>query len=361
MAAQRGLYLFYQFACDFPLTRPAAVQYRISMRKRAFFPVIAMVAICSLASAQMKRTEVPIGDAVQKALAKGSLTGEGARPFHIRVIVNEPENPQSPYQGTIEEWWNSNDQWRREVTAKEGMHQIIVMASGQKTEKDDGDYFPLWLNEFVTAIFDPVPNAKAWEGTGATIEQITIPNGLKSDACARAQSKLGTGERATDAFSNVCFDDQGRLKFVGSPAYSMEFHDYRGFGKKQIARKLVDDPESGTTLVGEVAVLEDEEKVKDAANLFAPLATADDKFHLYHVSSDMLEKMSTGAPPIVWPTVHSGNTRGHLAIYICVDTQGHVREAWPLNSDNAGLEDSVRCSRQHRSFYPGGWRPGVPV
>lgn len=29
-------------------------------------------------------------------------------------------------------------------------------------------------------------------------------------------------------------------------------------------------------------------------------------------------------------------------MYISADAQGQVREAWPLNSDNAGLEDSAR-------------------
>ncbi len=40
--------------------------------------------------------------------------------------------------------------------------------------------------------------------------------------------------------------------------------------------------------------------------------------------------------------MRSGNTRGRLAIYISADTDGNVHEAWPLNSDNAGLEDPAR-------------------
>jgi len=206
---------------------------------------------------QIKRTSVPLGDAVEKALAKGSLLGEGARPFHIYVSVSEPGNPASPYQGTIEEWWASPSQWRREVTAKAGMRQTIVVVDGKKTERDEGDYFPLWLNSFVTAIVDPVPDAAAWMATGSSIEQITMPNGDKSDACARAKSSIGTGTRATDAFSNVCFDGQGRVKFYGSPRYGMEFHDYRSFGKKQIAHQFADDPEPGTHLMGEVTRLEE--------------------------------------------------------------------------------------------------------
>ncbi len=87
---------------------------------------------------QIKRTSVPMGDAVEKSLAEGSLLGEGAHPFHIRVSVSEPENVESPYSGTIEEWWASPSQWRREVTAKGGMRQMIVVADGKKTERGEG-------------------------------------------------------------------------------------------------------------------------------------------------------------------------------------------------------------------------------
>src|SRR5579871_4874680 len=58
---------------------------------------------------QVQRKEVPLGDVLRKALEHASLTGGGARPFHVRVVVSEPENAQSPYQGTIEEWWQAAD------------------------------------------------------------------------------------------------------------------------------------------------------------------------------------------------------------------------------------------------------------
>jgi hypothetical protein len=311
------------------------------MRKDWVLVVVGCVCLTAVCGAQIKRTAVPLGNAVGEALKKGSLTGEGARPFHIRVIVSEPENSQSPYQGTIEEWWTSQDQWRLEVTAKGGMRQTVVMAGGKKSEKDEGEYFPLWLRRFLNAVNDPIPNAGGWATSGGEIEQITMPDGAKSDACARAQSKIGTGERATDAFSNVCFDGEGRLKFYGSPSFSMEFHDYKGFGKKQIARMYVDNPEPGTGLVGKVEVLEELKGPPDA--LFAPLATNDDRFRSVHVNSEQMERMIAGNPPIDWPPVRSGNTKGKLAVYIATDADGNVREAWPLNSDNAGLEDPVRA------------------
>jgi len=312
------------------------------MRTAKLLCTFLIVGFCCGINGQIKRTTIPLGDAVHKSLDKISLTGSGAQPFHIVLSISEPENPQSPYQGTFEEWWVSSSQWRREVTIKNGMRQTIVVSSGQKTEQDAGDYFPLWLRRFVLAVTDPIPDAAVWTANGGVIEQITMPDGRKSDACARGKFKIGIGDHATDAFSNVCFDGHGLLNFYGSPRYDMEFQDYRGFGKKQIAHKLIDHPEPGTELVGEVTVLEDESKAKTAQDLFNPLTSNDDRFETIPVNSQQMEQLSTGNPPIVWPPVHSGSVRGRLAIYVSVDNEGRVREAWPLNSDNAGLDDSVR-------------------
>lgn len=322
------------------------------MNKPQLLATLLLIWPCITSHAQITRTSIPMGEAVNKALAKGALTTSGARPFHIKVVVSEPENPQSPYQGTIEEWWESSDQWRREISSKDGMHQMIIVSGGKKTEQDEGEYFPLWLRRFVTAVFDPIPNASAWTKSSLMITQVTMPNGDKSDACARATSKIGTGERATDAFSNICFDGEGRLKFFGSPGYDMEFHDYSKFGKKQIARKLIDSPEPGTTLVGQVIDLEELSKAKVSSELFVPLKANEDRFRSVQVSSETLEKLTEGNAPIVWPAVHSGNIRGRLAVYIATDEEGQVREAWPLNSDNAGLEDPLREQIRHWKIKP---------
>jgi hypothetical protein len=320
-----------------------------------------LLATTPFLSGQIKHTSVPLGRALTAALEKTSLTTPGSRPFHFRMEVSEPENPQSPYQGTIEEWWNSADQWRREVSVKSGARQTTVMNEGKRTERDEGDYFPLWLRQFLFATLDPVPDAAQWSAAGITIDQITLPDGRKSDACARLKGKVGIGADTTDAFWNICFQGDGLLNFVGSPRYSMEFHDYRGFDKKQVARRLVDDPEPGTKLVGQVTVLEDENKVKNGANLFDPLPTNDDRFDSVAVDPQQMNRLSADHPPIQWPTVRSGNVEGQLAMYIATDSEGRVREAWPLNSDNAGLEDAARPQVMQWKLKPAVDGNGHPV
>jgi hypothetical protein len=76
--------------------------------------------------------------------------------------------------------------------------------------------------------------------------------------------------------------------------------------------------------------------------LFNPLPIDDDRFQSAPVNSQQMEKLTESNAPIVWPSVRSGNIHGHLAMYISADSEGNVREAWPLNSDNAGLEDPAR-------------------
>ncbi|MGA9668639.1 MAG: hypothetical protein WBQ94_05480, partial [Terracidiphilus sp.] len=331
------------------------------MQRNLFFVALILATACSASLGQIQRTSVPIGDAVSKALAKGSLTGEGARPFHIRVEVSEPENPQSPYQGAFEEWWASPDQWRRVVTDKDGMKQTIVVVGGQKTEKDEGDYFPVWLRNFVKGVFDPVPNAPQWTGSGLMIEKTVFPNGAKTDACARSQAKIGSTDRSTTVYFNLCFDDDGMMKFFGSPGDSMEFHDYRSFGKKKIARTLSDDPESGTKLVGRVSVLEELSKAKVAPNLFTPFPTDEDRFRELQVSPETMERVTAADPPIVWPTVHSGNVKGREAVYVSFDSQGRAREVWPLNSDNGGVDDSTRDQVRKWTIKPATDKTGTPM
>lgn len=228
----------------------------------------------TLAPAQIKHTSTPIGDTLTKALARSSLTTPGSAPFHLRLVIAEPENPQSPYTGTVELWWVSPQQWRREITGPENLHQLIIMNNGAKTEQDTGDYFPLWLDSFVVAVLDPVSNVSVWSASGI-IDRITLPDDRASNGCTRSKFQIGSGTRATDAFTVLCFDSEGRISSFVTPRYAMEFHDFRPFGHQQFARQYVDYPEPGTKLVGTVTVLED---FKEGREPFTPLGRNDHRF-----------------------------------------------------------------------------------
>jgi hypothetical protein len=129
--------------------------------------------------------------AVAKAEKVSSLTGPGAEPFHLKLTVSEPANPKSPYTATIEESWKSASDWTRSIDSPE-FQQHVVVKGGNLTEEDSGNYYPLWLRNFVTAAIDPLQDASFWEKMSARIVITSSTNGHLSSSCARAQFKVGT-------------------------------------------------------------------------------------------------------------------------------------------------------------------------
>jgi len=312
-------------------------------RSRLAEYVWAMLLFCSFPCFGQVFTEssYPLAKALDSALEQSSLTGANAVPFHIKVHLFESTNPQSPYHADIEEYWVSSKQWRRTIDS-EKFQQTLIIEGGQVSEQNVGEYYPLWLRNFVTGIFDPVPDAERWDRANAKISQIRLPDGSRSEACAHIKDKIGSGAATDDAVSSVCFDKRDLLKFVGSPGYSMGFSDYKSFGPKLVPRRYENDPEPGTTLVAEVTLLE-ELKKPDAALFSIPEPTApDQQLKCLSVDQATIERLAQDRPAMTWPQVRNGKTSGVVTMYISVDRQGRVREAYPLNADNAGLQDAVR-------------------
>lgn len=292
-------------------------------------------------SQRINETSVPLGNVLDHALERSSLTGSNAEPFHLKVHLFELTNPPSPYRAEIEEYWVSPQQWRRSIDAPE-FKQMLIVNGDQISEQNTGDYYPLWLKQFITGIFDPVPDADQWSKVGAKITQIGLPNGLHSDACARMKFKVGSDTVNNDAFANICFEGDGLLKFVGSPGYSMELHDYVRFGKQMIARRYQDDPEPGTKIVANVVLLERLRKPDMASFSIVQSTPPGQRLQSVHVSQAAVEQAAEGQPAFTWPPVPDGKTSGVLSMYVSVDRQGQVREAYPLNADNARLQDAAR-------------------
>ena len=199
----------------------------------------------------------------------------------------------------------------------------------------------MWLRSFVTAAIDPLEDAAYWNQISARIIRTTT-NGKPSSICARAQFKIGTPALNNDAFAIICFNLDGTLASVVRPGYDMEFHDAQAFGKKRIAYRYVDDPEPGTNLVGTVEILE---QIKDGASIPALTDLAGqsaEQIKSVSINQRTFDQLAAGQPTPVWPSVHNGNTNGKLSMYVCADRDGHIREAYPLNSDNADLQGAAR-------------------
>jgi len=324
--------------------------------KRLFLLLAGCALVSSALVGQSKRA--PLADVAQHAVERSKLTLPGSAAFHLKASIVETTNPASDYKGEIEEYWVSPEKWRRTISSPTFSQTLI--ANGDKLSAENkGDYFPWWLNDLATALFDPLPMLDNLKRLNS---QIPKPQGGEhSSSCARLQIKVGAQPAQNSAYLVFCFEGSRRLlQSVVAPGYEADFSDYRGFRGKEVPRRITIDPEPGTTIeakVTELAELGDPDEKLFAVSQSTPPA---ERLRSVVVDEATARKLSVSTPEILWPTVRSGKTSGVLSMYVSIDRNGRVRETWPLNSDNAGLEDAAREQVMRWQFKTAS-DDGVPV
>jgi len=293
---------------------------------------------------------ISLSDAAQHAIQQSQLTLPGSRPFHLKARVVESTNPASGYQAEIEVIWVSPDKWRRTITSPD-FSQTLIANGDQRYEELKGDYYPLWLHTFVTALLDPIPMLPQLKNVNAQLPPSA--RGGSSQSCSRLQMKVGVPPVQNSAFLVFCFSgNEGLVDSVVTPSYSVEFKDYKPFMGRQVARRLVDDHEPGTTLEATVTELTELIHPDEALFRIEHPTPREQLIVTTAIPEETARSVAVEAPAIEWPTVRDGKTSGVLSVYVSIDRKGAVREAWPLNSDNAQLDDAVRKQLLAWRFKP---------
>jgi hypothetical protein len=326
------------------------------------------ILICSLVvSSTAKDNPNPksVGEAMERAAQLSQLTMPGSKPFHLKATIAELDSPDSDYKAEVEMYWVARDRWRRTLKSPD-FSQTIIVNDGKIAEQDQGDYFPMWLNEFVTAIFELAPTqikqSRAVMPDMAAFQKETakkLPPGLRGlrldtgTQCVRNQEHAGIPPIQNNIFTSVCFENPpGLLKSVSSPGFLAEFSDFKEFHGKNVARKISQEPEPGTKIEARVTELT-ELKDSDPAmfSIHAPL-NMQERAVRARVSEGVARGLLLTAPEITWMPVRDGKTSGALSLVVSVDKQGHVRETWPLNSDNPFPQDQARKVVSKWNFKP---------
>jgi len=292
--------------------------------------------------------KISLAEAAQRAIQQSSLTSPDSKPFHLRATIAETGEPGSDYQAKIEEFWVSPSKWRRRIESP-NFSQTLIVDADVVYEEDDGDYFPYWLNEFLTALFDPLPMMKALQQSNA---QIAEPLSEKSTSCADFRGRVNRWV--------ICFEgNHGLLASVFTKGYGAEFKDYKKFEGKFVPWRIENDPEPGTHL--EVHITELSQLTQPYEQLFGiqQPTPASERLSSVRLDEDTFRSLVAGCTDIEWPAV-GGVTTGGCAVYVSADRAGSVREAWPAGCDNAGLQDPLRDAVKKWRLKPA-ISNGVPV
>jgi hypothetical protein len=298
---------------------------------------------------------VSIAQAVDNAVQQSRLTLAGGAPFHLKAHITNSGAPKPEYTADVEEYWVAPEKWRRTVQSA-GFSQTLIVNGGAVSEKLTGDYYPFWLHDLVTALFDPLPMAdqlKAMRG------QLEIPeDSTKSNSCLNMQAKVGTAPAQNTLGMGFCFGGRGGLlQAAVTPGYKAQFDNYLPFKKKMVARTI--KAEFAPELILNAKVIQLAELYNPDEKLFAIDAPtpATDEMKTIQVTEDSARALALNTPAIVWPTVREGKTDGVMSVYVSVDRTGHVREVWPLASNNPELNQAAReqlLRWQYKPYNNGG-------
>ncbi|HLK08178.1 MAG TPA: energy transducer TonB [Candidatus Angelobacter sp.] len=332
--------------------------------------------ICSLAVSSIAKDNPnpkSVSEAMERAAQLSQLTAPGSTPFHLKATIAELDSPDSDYKAEVEMYWVARDQWRRTLKSPD-FSQTIIVNGGKIAEQNQGDYFPLWLNEFVIAMFDLAPaqikQSKALMPDMTAVQKKAAKNlppalrGLRLDTgtqCVRNQEPAGIPPIQNNIFTTVCFrNPPGLLESVSSPGFQAEFRDFKEFHGKNVARRISQEPEPGTKIEARVTELTDVKESDPAMFSVQAPSAMHERAVMMRVSEGVARGLLLTAPEIAWLPVRDGKTNGTFSLVVSVDKEGHVRETWPLNSDNPFPQDQARKAVSEWRFKPL-MMEGVPV
>ncbi len=308
--------------------------------------------VCALATSTFANDgdKVSLGVVADRAVQQSKLIVPGSKAFHLKAEILETTDRNSNYHAKIEEYWVSPTKWKRTIESPD-FSQALVVNGDAVSEKNTGDYFPFWLDELVTAMVDPLPMLDSLKQANI---QVAKPHGSEnSTTCADLHARVDRWV--------ICFEGgHGLLASVFTKGYAAEFREYKTFAEKRVARRIVINPESGTTIEAHITELTELTQPDDQISAVQQVTPPSERIRSVRVDEDTFRKLSLGSTEIDWPPTGGGLATGGCAVYVSADRSGHIREAWPEGCDNAGLQDPLREMVKKWSLKPA-VSDGVPV
>jgi hypothetical protein len=321
------------------------------MRRRLLLCAVCFfLGVGAWASQEEQGKTVSIGEAVEQAVQIGKLTIARGTPFHLKAHIMRTTSPDPAFSAEVEEYWVSPQKWRRTVKSADFSQTLIV--NGERTsEQLTSDYYPFWLHDLVTALFDPLPMAEQLKSMRGQLE---IPqDSAKSNTCLNMQSKVGVAPVQNNLTFNFCFGGKmGLVQAVITPGYRAQFADYQAFKKKMVARSITATFAADTTIAAKITELTELPRPDETLFTIDQPTPAAGQLKSTQVGEDTTRLLALNTPEIQWPTVREGKTSGVISVYISCDRAGKVREVWPVSSGNPELNNALRAQLLRWQYKP---------
>lgn len=323
----------------------------VVMVPRRIFVGIAAALVVSAAAAGQKPQPVAEShtELIAEALRNSSLVN-GNTPFHLVLDIHPGKvlfpghEASEDMHGIMEVFWAGPSRYKLILTSPKFSQTKIV--DGQAVEETDrGDFLPRWLDDFVRALFEPLPQAQVMGAlklkmTGGGTFALPGRAPVTMPRCIEKSDRPG-GITDETSIARVCFDArqpwiEGGLDFTRY----VSFKDYRRFGDRMIARTWSDDIPENIFVEGVVTRLEKLTQT-EARSIRVQMPTAPrGQIRTVFISRQRIDQLKEPLPDFEWPAENTEALEGWMIVYVRTDRTGKIREAYWDSSDNYKLQDA---------------------
>jgi hypothetical protein len=320
------------------------------MRKIGWGSLALSVGCCALPMVAQSAVSSDNAALLQRALRESVLI-DGRRPFHLIVdiapaITDIPHHREvSPsLRGSMEVFWSAPDRYKL-ILDSPGFQETKIIEGTQVEEHEEGDFYPRWLDNFVQALLNPVPQGQiaklmSQRLTGGGTFAIPGRAVFTMPRCLETSDRPG-GITDETSIARICFDPehpwyQGTLDFTRY----VSFKDFAKFDGQIIPRTWSDDIPENLFVDGKVRTLETLSKA-DADKIRVSVATPiSAQLRTVLLERKDIEEHIERLPNFEWPAEDTETLEGYMIVYVRTDRTGQVRESYWDSSDNYKLQDA---------------------
>jgi Gram-negative bacterial TonB protein C-terminal len=280
----------------------------------------------------------PVSKALDSAIQQSRLTQPGSAPFHLTATSAPANSDSTGHIAEIEEYWVSPEKWRRTIRSKD-FEQTVIVNGKLRFEQNSSDYYPKWLNDIVTALFEVVP--------AGAIQQVSMlaPGPFSIGPVGGGMNYHPTSSDGTVTVSwggRIEFDPTGVLTWISSTESSAGFKNFQPFHGKSVARFIETFPPVPRgdvhTQITELTDLKD----PDESMFAVPSPTPpEQQIRTVQVPEVEYRKLAIDPPVMKWPPVTVRPTSGTLVTYVVTDRNGKVRDCEFIISNNLSIGDGA--------------------
>src|SRR5579859_1638397 len=284
---------------------------------------------------------------IKKAVERSTLDQSGTKPFHLKATVapSFERDKDSGRTGEVEIWWASPTQSKRELRSP-GFHRIEIVDGPHNWQKNEGEYFPEWLQQTAIELIRPVPplDQVLEQAKAAEVRRIGPMTNLSWT------TPSGTAEIHNILRSSLALQNStGLLLYASGFGWGGEFKDYTDFHGRMVARIVnVGTPQ----VTARITTLEDLGEIP--TGFFTMSSNAGDSQPLQTVLLDEISLRKNLLPmePGSWPPLQDGPLEGNVTTQVVVDREGQVRDIGTVVSENSAVNDAGKQAVLALRFKP---------